>query len=149
MNLLRQALGRFLAVLNPSKARLLHHLPTMSEGKMSSPHFSALLTPGLLELENTFKSAGYGFRLVGGVVRDLLLGRAPKDIDIATECKPQAMLKLLANGGFRAIPTGMDHGTVTVLKDAVTYEVGMGREGGFRAPLGADHSKVTVVKDTI
>lgn len=114
---------RFLAVLSRYRVRSLYNLPTMSKGKMVSPHFSALLTPGLLQLENTFKSAGYSLRLVGGVVRDLLLGRAPKDIDMATECKPKAMLNLLSRDGFKVIPTGMEHGTVTVIKDEVTYEV--------------------------
>lgn len=118
-------LRRFLAVQSSFGARSLHHLPTMSTGRVASPHFSALLTPGLLKLEKTFKTAGYDFRLVGGVVRDLLLGQAPKDIDIATECKPLLMMTLLGRGGFRTIPTGLEHGTVTVVKDGVTYEVGV------------------------
>lgn len=123
-------LGRFLGTLPPYRARSVSHLPTMSKGKVVSPHFSALLTPGLLQLEKTFKSAGYEFRLVGGVVRDLLLGRAPKDIDIATECKPQLMMELLSRRGYRTIPTGLDHGTVTVLTDGVTYEVGVADASG-------------------
>ncbi len=127
---------RLLAVLSPFRARFLHHLPTMSKGKLDSPHFSALLTPGLLKLEKTFKSAGYEFRLVGGVVRDLILGHASKDIDIATECKPQAMMELLARGGFKYILTGFDHGTITVVKDGVSYEVSLkvDTRPGYMAP---------------
>jgi tRNA nucleotidyltransferase (CCA-adding enzyme) len=106
-------------------ARSLHQLLTMSKGKLVSPHFTAILTPGLLRLENTFKSAGYDFRLVGGVVRDLLLGQPPKDIDIATECTPQVMLKLLSRDRFKAILTGLEHGTVTVVNGDETYEVGV------------------------
>ena len=124
-----------LAALLPLRTRSLHHLAAMSTGKLSSPHFSAILTPGLLQLENTFKSAGFGFRLVGGVVRDLLLGQAPKDLDIATECRPDRMLELLTDQGFRCIPTGLEHGTVTVVNEGVTYEVGfVGR--GFGSGRG-------------
>lgn len=95
----------------------------MSAGKINSPGFSALLTSDLLQLENTFKSAGYDFRLVGGVVRDLLLGRTAKDIDIGTDCKPDDTAKLLTRAGFRPILTGLKHGTIIALKGGVSYEV--------------------------
>ena len=104
-------------------ARSLYFLPTMSTGKIVSPNFTALLTPDLLWLEKLFKSAGYDFRLVGGVVRDLLLGQAPKDIDIGTECQPEDMEKLLRRAGVRYINTGLSHGTITVLNGSLQCEV--------------------------
>ncbi len=119
------SLRRFLAILRYSRARELHHLPTMSKGKISAPHFSALLTPSLLQLEEVFKSAGHEIRLVGGVVRDLLLGNAPKDIDIGTPCRPEAMMELLQKARIRYIPTGLQHGTLTVVRDDISYEVGL------------------------
>lgn len=115
-----------LLLLQRSCLRLLkkiHSLPTMSEGKIVSSDFSALLTPSLLHLENLFKSAGYDFRLVGGVVRDLLLGVTPKDIDIGTDCKPEEMMDLLQSARIKYVPTGLKHGTVTVVKGAASYEV--------------------------
>lgn len=112
----------FQTALSPCRVRALH-LPTMSEGRIVSKDFSALLTPGLLDLEKIFKEAGYNFRLVGGVVRDLLLGQPPKDIDIGTECRPERMIKLLSSARIRYIPTGLQHGTITVIKDGVAYEV--------------------------
>ena len=61
---------------------------------------------------------------MGGVVRDLLLGRKPKDIDIATECVPEETLRLLEREGIRNIPTGLQHGTVTAhMEDGKDYEI--------------------------
>ena len=55
----------------------------------------------LLRIEQLFKSEGYSLRLVGGVVRDLLLGRKAKDIDLATDCTPEEMVKLFEREGLR------------------------------------------------
>jgi tRNA nucleotidyltransferase (CCA-adding enzyme) len=61
-------------------------------------------------------AAGYEAHLVGGGVRDLLLGRPPADFDVATDARPEKVLELF--GQAFAIPTGLAHGTVTVLTDA-------------------------------
>jgi tRNA nucleotidyltransferase (CCA-adding enzyme) len=57
--------------------------------------------------------AGHQAHLVGGGIRDLLLGRVPADFDVATNALPDAVLKLF--GSRYAIPTGLQHGTITVL----------------------------------
>ena len=54
-------------------------------------------------------------RYVGGAVRDTLVGLAVKDIDLATTIEPRKVMRILENAGIRAIPTGIDHGTVTAL----------------------------------
>src|SRR5438128_11494204 len=54
-------------------------------------------------------------RYVGGAVRDTLLGLEVKDIDLATTIEPRKVMRLLENAGIRAIPTGIEHGTVTAL----------------------------------
>ena len=54
-------------------------------------------------------------RLVGGVVRDTLLGLDPADIDLATRLLPEVVLDRLKNAGIRAVPTGLAHGTVTAI----------------------------------
>jgi tRNA nucleotidyltransferase (CCA-adding enzyme) len=59
------------------------------------------------------REAGHQAFLVGGSVRDLLLGRAPGDFDVATSAHPNATLGIF--GSRYAIPTGLQHGTVTVL----------------------------------
>lgn len=64
-----------------------------------------------------------GFRadIVGGCVRDSLLGRCANDFDITTSASPQQMLEAFSD--FRVIETGISHGTLTVISDSVPYEV--------------------------
>ncbi len=62
------------------------------------------------------REAGHQAHLVGGGVRDLLLERPPKDFDVATSAHPEDVLALF--GSRFAIPTGLQHGTVTVLTGA-------------------------------
>ncbi|NML92658.1 CCA tRNA nucleotidyltransferase [Novosphingobium olei] len=62
-------------------------------------------------------------RYVGGVVRDTLLGIAPKDVDMATVLLPQATLERLAAAGIRAVPTGLAHGTVTAVLEGGPVEI--------------------------
>ena len=57
------------------------------------------------------EEAGHEAWCVGGAVRDLLLGREPGDWDVTTSAPPEAVLSLFAP---RALPTGLQHGTVTV-----------------------------------
>lgn len=95
----------------------------MASGKLDTPHFRKLRTSELLRLEHMFSSNGYTLRLVGGAVRDLLLGRDPKDIDLATDCGPEDMVKLMEAEGVRYIPTGLQHGTITVNTSEGTYEI--------------------------
>jgi poly(A) polymerase len=62
-------------------------------------------------------------RWVGGAVRDTLLGSPVSDVDAATLHHPEAVTELLAKADIRAIPTGIDHGTVTALLPGGTVEV--------------------------
>jgi tRNA nucleotidyltransferase (CCA-adding enzyme) len=66
-----------------------------------------------------FRTAGYQCYLVGGAVRDALMGRAHTDYDIATDALPNQVTDLF----HRVIPTGIKHGTVTVLFRDTTFEV--------------------------
>ncbi|GEM83423.1 HDIG domain-containing protein [Meiothermus hypogaeus NBRC 106114] len=61
--------------------------------------------------------------LVGGAVRDILLGLTPEDLDFATPAPPEEVMRLARAHGLEAIPTGIEHGTVTVLVDRHPYEV--------------------------
>lgn len=69
----------------------------------------------VLALCRRLVTAGFEAHLVGGGVRDMLLGRPPVDYDVATSAAPERVLALFGQG--YAIPTGLQHGTVTVLTD--------------------------------
>ncbi|MEM1073656.1 MAG: CCA tRNA nucleotidyltransferase [Pseudomonadota bacterium] len=60
---------------------------------------------------------------VGGCVRDALLGVAGADVDIATDLRPEVVTKLCQAAGLKVVPTGIDHGTVTVIADGQGFEV--------------------------
>lgn len=67
--------------------------------------------------------AAHGAWFVGGCVRNGLLGQAVADIDICTELEPSRVMDLAEAAGLKAIPTGIDHGTVTVVSDGTPYEI--------------------------
>ncbi|MEM8824378.1 MAG: CCA tRNA nucleotidyltransferase [Pseudomonadota bacterium] len=67
--------------------------------------------------------AGHLALAVGGCVRNALLGVPVSDIDIATDARPDRVLALAEVAKIRAIPTGIDHGTVTLVVDGVPYEI--------------------------
>jgi poly(A) polymerase/tRNA nucleotidyltransferase (CCA-adding enzyme) len=71
------------------------------------------------EFSSFFSEAGHECYLVGGAVRDMLLGRRVQDFDIATDALPEEVMKLFR----RVIPTGIQHGTVTVLFKGRRFEV--------------------------
>lgn len=72
---------------------------------------------------NLLAQAGGEGRFVGGAVRDSLLGQPPSDFDIATTLLPEQVLESLAQGGVKAIPTGIHHGTVTAILEHQAYEI--------------------------
>jgi poly(A) polymerase len=71
---------------------------------------------------------GFEARAVGGAVRDALLGRPVSDVDIATPARPEEVIAAARAAGLKAIPTGLQHGTVTVLADGHAYEITTLRE---------------------
>ena len=62
-------------------------------------------------------------RFVGGAVRNTLLGKPVSDVDIATPLLPTEVEKRLATAGIKAVPTGIEHGTITAVVDGKPYEV--------------------------
>lgn len=70
-----------------------------------------------------FESANYQAFAVGGCVRNTLLGVPVRDIDIATSATPAETTRLAKRAGMKAIPTGFDHGTVTVVVNEKPFEV--------------------------
>ncbi len=68
-------------------------------------------------------AGGYEGRVVGGAVRNALLGAPVKDVDIATTALPADVIRLAEAAGLGAVPTGVAHGTVTVIADRHPFEV--------------------------
>ncbi|MEE9210650.1 MAG: CCA tRNA nucleotidyltransferase, partial [Kiloniellales bacterium] len=62
-------------------------------------------------------------RFVGGCVRDALAGRQVQDVDIATRLPPEEVMRLLAAAGLKAVPTGIEHGTVTAVAGGKPFEI--------------------------
>lgn len=74
------------------------------------------------------EQAGYEAYIVGGCVRDMLLGKTPADWDITTSAVPSEVMNAFKD--YRSIPTGLKHGTVTVLLDNVPVEITTFRQEG-------------------
>ena len=78
------------------------------------------LDPGAAALLNALHAAGYAAYAVGGCVRDSLLGRTAHDWDLCTSALPQQVMELF--GAAQCIPTGLQHGTVTIKYGGQLYE---------------------------
>ncbi len=84
-------------------------------------------------------AAGYRALFVGGCVRNALMARAVADIDIATDALPEIVTNIAETAGFRVVPTGIEHGTVTVIAQGVAHEVTT-----FRRDIATDGRHATV-----
>ena len=82
-----------------------------------------LMTLETQKLMAAFEEQGYGIRFVGGCVRDALLGVEPKDVDFCTDATPNQMLNIAMINGWRFLPTGVEHGTGTIVIDSEPFEV--------------------------
>jgi poly(A) polymerase len=87
-----------------------------------------LAQPVLASVLDALNGEGEETRIVGGAVRDLLLGEPVGDVDLATTALPQETIQLGKAAGFRAVPTGIEHGTVTLVRDGTSFEVTTLRE---------------------
>lgn len=85
------------------------------------------------------EEAGKSALFVGGCVRDALLGRVASDVDLATDARPREVMALAKAAGLRAVPTGIDHGTVTLIHQGVPLEVTT-----FRCDVATDGRRAVV-----
>lgn len=69
------------------------------------------------------KGDGLETRAVSGAVRNTLLGLPVTEIDLATTAEPEQVMALAEKAGLKAVPTGIDHGTVTVIANGLPFEV--------------------------
>lgn len=75
------------------------------------------------KLNAAFSAQGRSLWLVGGAVRDFLMGVECKDKDFATDATPDEQIAIYEAAGFRYIPTGLQHGTITAIVDGELFEV--------------------------
>lgn len=82
-----------------------------------------LKSPPLRALFDALNRDGGEARVVGGAVRNSLLGTKVSDVDLATTHLPQDTMRLVKDAGFKPVPTGIEHGTVTVVVQGRPFEV--------------------------
>jgi len=87
-----------------------------------------LIRPETQAVFAALAAPGFAARAVGGAVRNALLGRPVVDVDIATPARPNDVIAAVRAAGLTAVPTGIDHGTVTVVANHIPYEVTTLRE---------------------
>ena len=89
--------------------------------------------------------AGAQALIVGGCVRNALLNQPVSDIDIATDALPEQVMKLAGEAGIKAVPTGIDHGTVTLVSGGIPFEITT-----FRRDVETDGRRAVVAySDTV
>lgn len=84
-------------------------------------------------------AAGGAVFYVGGCVRNSLLGEPVSDIDLCTDLRPEAVMQAASNAGLKPVPTGIEHGTVTVISRGVPHEVTT-----FRRDVATDGRRAVV-----
>lgn len=92
--------------------------------KIDTPEFRGIFSPGLQTLLDIFERHKYEIRVAGGAVRDILLGKHPKDVDFATTATPDQMKEMFTEEDVRMINMkGEKHGTITARIDNENFEV--------------------------
>lgn len=99
-----------------------------------------LKTPETQSVFDALEAQGAQAWLVGGCVRNALMGQAVSDIDICTDALPETIMALATQAGIKAIPTGIDHGTITLIAGGIPHEVTT-----LRRDIDTDGRHATVV----
>ncbi len=82
-----------------------------------------MTSPETRDLMKTLKAGDIEARFIGGCVRDSILKRPVKDIDIATPAEPEKVISVLEQAGVKVIPTGIEHGTITAIINKHHFEI--------------------------
>ncbi len=98
-----------------------------------------LTAPGAQQVLGLLETAGFQAYAVGGCVRNALLNEPVADVDISTDARPETVSSLAKTAGLKVVPTGIEHGTVTVVADGIGYEITT-----FRADVETDGRRAVV-----
>ena len=82
-----------------------------------------LTLPEVQRVCDAITAGGHQIYFVGGCVRNALLNEAVSDIDLSTDARPEVVIRLAEGAGLKAVPTGIDHGTVTVVSKGLAFEI--------------------------
>ena len=82
-----------------------------------------MTAPETTRVLDALAADGADVRFIGGCVRDTVLKRPVRDIDIALPAPPETVIALLERAGIHVVPTGLDHGTVTAVVEKATFEI--------------------------
>jgi len=82
-----------------------------------------LRNPSAQKLSKLYKSFGYQVLFVGGCVRNTILKMPVTDIDLATDAQPEEIIKIAKENNIRFVPTGLAHGTITLIIDNKNYQI--------------------------
>ena len=107
------------------------------------PHQSWLEGQGARRVLAALDAEGGQTRIVGGAVRDTLLGLPVQDVDLATRFLPEEVIRRLEAANIKAIPTGIEHGTITAVSSHQPYEVTT-----LRRDVSTDGRRATVAFTT-
>lgn len=112
----------------PRNMKMVRLCPVISKNMTDQPS-GTLPLPEMLRDDATqsvvaaLTAQGAEVRFVGGCVRDVMSGETMGDVDIATPDLPEAVTDLVESAGLKAVPTGLKHGTITVVADGKPFEV--------------------------
>lgn len=99
--------------------------------------------PALLAVLDAIEAGGHRVLLVGGAVRNAALGETVADIDLSTDALPERVSELALAAGLKPVPTGIEHGTVTVVSNGTCFEV-----TSFRRDVETDGRRAVVAFGT-
>ncbi|KEJ90671.1 CCA tRNA nucleotidyltransferase [Sulfitobacter donghicola] len=111
--------------------------------KLNSTDAPWLNVPSARAVCDAILAGGHQVYYVGGCVRNALLGEPMSDVDMATSATPDQVIALTKAANLKPVPTGIDHGTITVVSDGVGYEVTT-----FRRDVETDGRRAVVAFST-
>ena len=96
--------------------------------------FDLPIPSDIQQIKDVFKQNGFKLYVVGGAVRDALLGKTPKDYDLATDAVPDKVEEIMTKANFKTLPTGKAFGVINVFTSEGEYEIATFREDQYNAP---------------
>jgi tRNA nucleotidyltransferase/poly(A) polymerase len=120
--------------------RMLHMAGLLKEVEVK---FKIELPKEIKILHDAFKNAGKKLYVVGGSVRDAVLGKQPKDFDVATNATPNEVMNLLDGAGIKSFPKGESFGVVSAVINGQEFEIATFREESYHGGEGRRPTSVT------